>query len=383
MPVEDRATDTYTQDNLLLGFSQVTFTPSLAGGGYGTPVPLGILSGEELQKSIELRQLERGDSGLIVIDRELVSKLELSLQLTTFNFRYDLAKYIFASSSVDTVVADAAAVVSDDPVTIPTADSFDTFLALSRGNVTEASVAITFAPIVAEAVGTGNGVLGATQGDFGLNQKIKAIADVLFFYIDGVDYGPSGLNKLVAGSSATADQIAIEIGEEDSLTAGSGAITLGSNFAPVASGEAIVATYTPSFSGADIALNTDFRVDPVSGRVRLLHAASNASPFRLAASAGGTQLLVDYTYARAASHTIYPFTQTSGFSGKAQIKHLTDVGINFIWDIPSASIRITDDALTFDASDFASGVLILNVLNAGGSAPYGTFAISSEPEQLA
>jgi hypothetical protein len=51
MPVEQRATDTYTKDNLLLGFSQVYFTP-LVSGVFGTTVPLGILSGQELQKEI-------------------------------------------------------------------------------------------------------------------------------------------------------------------------------------------------------------------------------------------------------------------------------------------------------------------------------------------
>jgi hypothetical protein len=37
MPVEERATDIYTRDNLLLGFSQVYFTPLVSGVYGATP----------------------------------------------------------------------------------------------------------------------------------------------------------------------------------------------------------------------------------------------------------------------------------------------------------------------------------------------------------
>jgi hypothetical protein len=376
MPIQARPTDTFTRDNLLIGFSSVEFTPRLAAGGFGATVMLGILSGEELQKEIETLALERGDSGLLTVDRELISSLVVRLQLEVFNFRQDLARYVLASTDPVAVTADAAAAVANDPAVIPSVDSFETFLQLTRADINEASVAVSFTPIVDEAVGTGNGVLGGTQGDFSLDRKIKAIGDVTEFLVGGVDQ----VANLVAGSTPAAGEIAIEIGEEDSPVTGSGAITFGASMIP-ALGAAIVATYTPSFTtgAGDIANLTDFVFDPILGRIRFRHAGADASPFRLAAAVSGTSLDVDYTYNRKASHTLKPFTQTT-VEGKAVVRHLTDVGINFIWSIPSVSLRITDDALTFDAEDFAVGTLVLNVNDAGGSDRFGTLDLSSEPE---
>lgn len=382
MPVEPRSTDDFTRDNLLLGFSQVFFTPSLSGGGFGTDVPLGILSGEELQKEVELLELPRGDAGIITIDRELVSRLGVSIQFQSFNFRADLARYIFASSSTTDVVADPAASVSSDLVTLPDTDTFDTFLNLSNGRIDEGTVEVTFAQVQDEAVGSGQGgTFGESTGDFSLDEKIKAIGDVTSFTIAGVDR----TGDLVSGDSPLAGEIGIVIGEDDSPAASrSGNITFPSGEAP-ASGAALVATYTPSFSttAADIVNQTDFVFDPLLGKIRLLNAGADDSPFRPTGdSPGGTVLNVAYDYERIASVQLKPFTQPT-FEGKAVIKHLPDVGINFIWTIPSASIRIGDEALTFDASAFATATLVLNVLDAGGSDRFGTLAISSEPQQLA
>jgi hypothetical protein len=371
MPVEERATDIYTRDNLLLGFSQVYFTP-LENGVYGASVPLGILSGEELQKEIELLQLERGDAGLIVIDRELVSKLVLSMSLETFNFKANLAQYIFASSSITPVVADASATITGEQLTLPTTLPFGTFLDLAHGGIIESTVAVTCDEIVDEAVGTGTGAANNFQLDF----KVKAVADVTSVTVGGVVYTP-----IAVGANAAGNEVEVVIGETDGAhPTGSGSLEffVGGTTTPPPLGAAIVVTYQPSFSGADFTLNTDFFIDPLVGRIRFFDpTGADNSPFR--ATGENQPMLVGYDYSQNAGNELAPFTQNV-FEGKATIKHLPDVGINFIWEIPSASIRITDDGLTFDAADFAVATLVLNILNAGGSAPYGTLTLSSETE---
>jgi len=371
MPVQPRSTDTYTRDNLLLGFSQVEFTPKLTAGGYGTPIPLGILSGQELQKEIELLELPRGDAGLITIERELVSRLAVSLQLETFNFRADLAQLLLASSSITPVTAAAAQAVVNELVNVPSgSNAARTFTPLSKADIDEATVVVDAAPLVDEAVGTGNGTLGGTTGDYALDYKILVIGDVTEFLVGGVDETVN----LVAGTTPTAGQIAISVG----ATATSGQITFGSSKIP-ANGAAIVASYEPSFNLVESlgTANPDVVIDPLLGRLRFPDLGSATSELK-----AGQPVEVDYNYNRKASNTLKPFTQTQ-FEGKATIKHLTDVGVNFVWDIPSASIRITDDALTFDAEDFAVGTMIMNVLDAGGTDRFGTLNLSSEPEQLA
>lgn len=377
MPVEPRATDTYTRDNLLLGFSQVYFTPALTGGGYGTQVPLGILSGQELQKTVETLELERGDAGLITVDRELVSKLTTQFQLQTFNFRKDLAQYIFASSTLTNVTADASASVVNESFALPSTNPFLTFVDLDRGDLDESTIEVTCATITDEAVGTGDGV----SNNFVLDYKVKAVGDVTSVTVGSTSYTP-----IASGAAAAGNEVEVVVGEVDGshpTTSGSLEFHVGGVSTPPPSGQAIVATYTPSFSttGTDIVNLTDFVVDPILGRIRMLDpTGADNSPFR---TTGDSQPLeIDYDYNRKAHAVLQPFTQNV-FEGKAAIKQLTDVGVNFVWSVPSASIRITDDALTFDAADFAVATLILNILDAGGSDRFGTLEWSSESEQLA
>jgi hypothetical protein len=297
------------------------------------------------------------------------------MQLTTFNFKANLAQYIFASSSVTPVVADATASVVGEQVTHPTTLPFGTFLDLANGGIVESTVAVTADEIVDEAVGTGTGAANNFQLDF----KVKALTDINSF--GGITVGGVLYTAIAVGANAAGNEVEVVIGETDGAhPTGSGSLEffVGGTTTPPANGAAIVAGYNPSFSGADFLLNTDFFVDPLVGRIRFFDpTGANNSPFR---TTGDNQpMLVAYDYSQNASNNLVPFTQNV-FEGKATIKHLTDVGINFVWQIPSASIRITDDSLTFDAADFASAVLVLNILNAGGSAPYGTLALSSETE---
>lgn len=468
MPVEQRASDIITKDTLLLGFSQVYFTPRVS-GVLGTEVFLGILASQELAKEVETLDLERGDAGLITIDRSLVSRLAVSLAVETFSFKAALAQYIFASSTLVAVTADAAAAITNEQVTLPTTLPFDSFLSLARGDIAEASIEVTCATVTDEAVGTGDGSTNAFQ----LDQKVKAVGDVTSVTVGGVAYTP-----VAVGAAAAGNEVEVIVGETDGVAGtGSGSLEffVGGVSTPPTNGAAIVATYTPSFSttagdivnataapveagrsesiaaitfaspgggndtitrGAgswitdgfevgqyvtfigttsndlligpilavsatvlEVAESTvtpegpvggdalgfdiggDFEVNRVNGSIRFINAGTSNSPFR---PTGANQVLeVDYTYNRKASQTLKPFSQASGFEGKCVIKHLPDVGINFIWDVPSASIQITDDALTFDAEDFARGALTINILDAGGSDRFGTLAISSETEQLA
>ena len=329
MPVQPRAGDTFTRDNLLLGFSQIFFTPT-----GGTEVPMGILSSQAMNKVVETLQLPKGDSGTITIDREIVSRIEPTWTLETFNMRSDVARFIFGSDVITSVTADATAAGSTN-LTLNADDPFDAYLSLTHGDILESSVAITCQQRVSESVGTGDGATGGTQGDFALDFKIKAIGDVTVFLVGGVDE----IAKVVVGSTPAAGEIAIEIGEEDSPVTGSGAITFGASEIP-ADGAAIVATYTPSFSGADYANPGDFQFAPILGQIRFLHAGADVSPFRLT---GDKQpMTVTYTYDRKAHVIFQPFRQNS-FDGAAVIRHLPDVGVNFVWPIPSATVRVTDE----------------------------------------
>lgn len=365
MPVESRPTDTFTKDNLLIGFSVVEFTPALAGGGFGTPVQLGILGGEELQKEIELLQLQRGDSGTLTVDRELISSITVKMQLEVFNFRADIAELIFGSSAGVAVSANPAQTVSNEPFTIPNsgANAERTFIGLANGDIDETALtgtSVTCAPIVAEAVGTGNGTTGAVSGDFALDFKPLVLGDVTSVTVNGVAFTPAAAltagNQVVVvvGTGATSGNLQFGVGGVASNVTGP-----------------IVATYTPSHTFANL---TDYVIDPLLGRIRMTNV--NGATDKVKA---GQNMLIDYTYNRKAHVELKPFTRTQ-VDGKATIKHLTDIGVNFIWNIPSASILITDDALTFGAEEFGTATLALNVNDAGGTNRFGTLELSSETQ---
>jgi len=364
MSLESRPSDTFTKDNLLIGFSVVEFTPSLTAGGFGTPVQIGILAGEELQKEVELLQLERGDSGTLTVDRKLISKVEVTMQLEVFNFRADIAELIFGSSDGVPVSADAAAAVLNDPFTIPNngAEAERTFIGLANGDIDEATFigsSVTCATITAEAVGTGDGVIGTTPGDFSLDFKVVDFNDLTTVTVGGVAVTP------VTGATPSPGEVTV--------TGGTGATSSELDFGTIpASGAAIVVTYTPAFTFANL---TDYVVDPVLGRIRMLAVGTEATD-KLRPN---QPMLADYSYNRRATTDLKPFTRTQR-DGKCTIKHLTDIGVNFIWTIPSATLLITDDALTFGAEEFGTATLALSVNDAGGTDRFGTLELASETQ---
>ena len=77
-----------------------------------------------------------------------------------------------------------------------------------------------------------------------------------------------------------------------------------------------------------------------------------------------------YNYDGFTGKRMTPFTQTV-FQGKAILRHLPDVGVNFIWTIPKCSIRITDDELAFSKEGFAVMPVALQLLDDNTSEPFG------------
>jgi len=367
MPVESRPSDAFTKDNLLIGFSVVEFTPALSGGGFGTPVQVGILAGEELQKEIEVLQLQRGDSGTLTVDRELISSIEVTLQLEVFNFRADIAALIFGSTDGVAVSSNPALGVVNEQFTIPNngTDSERTFVDLANGDIDETTfvgTSVTCDTRTDEAVATADGTLGDASGDYALDYKPLAVGDVTSVTVGGVAFTP-----IAVAAAASGNEVEVVVGTGS--TSGNLQFFVGGVAANVTG--AILATYTPSHAFANL---TDYVVDPLLGRIRMLNVGAATDALK-----GGQPMLADYSYDQKSAVNLKPFTRTQ-VDGKVTIKHLTDIGVNFIWTVPSATILITDDALTFGAEEFGTATLALNINDAGGTDRFGTLELSSETE---
>ncbi|MGB5810113.1 MAG: hypothetical protein WBG86_06255 [Polyangiales bacterium] len=368
MPLEPRSPDTFTIDSFLLGFSQVEFRPRLSDGTLGTPVALGILASEELQKEVETLEMEDGSPGTATTALELVSKFKPSFELGLFNFRADLAQYIFGASTITAQVADAAAVVTDEPFTLASgAQAESTFVPLANGDINDASftgTSLTCAPRVDEVVGAGTGTTGSTSGDFALDYKPLVIGDVTACTVAGVAFTP-----IAVGAAAAGNEVEVVVGT--GATSGDMQFFVGGVAANVTG--TILASYAPSHAFANL---TDYVTDPLLGRIRFLNIDGATDALK-----SGQPMLADYTYNRKAGYTMQPFTQGGGaFNGSATVKHLPDVGSNFIWEMPSVTIRIDDNALTFGSDDFVQGTLVLNVNDAGGTDRFGTLQLASQTE---
>lgn len=380
MPVQPRPDDQFTRDNLLLGFSTVEFEPSLTAGGFGAAVELGILASEALQKEVEILELERGDSGTLTVDRTIISKLKPSFQIETFNLRADVARYVFGSDVVTAVTVDATAAVSNDSVTAPTgADATRTFLSLSFADVAAGSFTVNGDAVASETV-SGSG--GLTMGDFQLAYKITDAADVSAIAVVDSAGASVAYTPVDTGSETGTGNEAVF--NTAGVLATSGEIRLDVSGTPtdIPATSSLVATYQPTIDGDEddnSAATADYIIDPLLGRIMFRRLDTLASPDAVSAFRQGQPVVCDYTYDRKASTTLQPFRQNQ-FDGRVTIRHLPDLGSNFVWTIPSATIRVTDDDLTFGAEDFATATLILEINDAGGSERFGTIAWSSEPQ---
>lgn len=349
-----RTVDALTEKWLLLGLSEFQFAPKLAGGGFGPFVSLGIVDTQELQKEIELMELVDRRSGSEEVVLEIVRKLAFRYQVGVFKWDAANLQLLLGSAELRAVAASTPSVVDEELVL--TSDPRD-FVPLANRLLVEPLTSVDAKAITDEAVGTGNGTLGTTLGDFALDFPVNVIGDVTKFMEGSTDR----VGDLVAGSSPMAGEIGIVVGAD----ADSGKIIYPAGEAP-ANGDAIVASYGPTFTFTE---NTDYFVDPKAGAVRVLTST-------LKARAGQT-LLVDYDHAVLDHEEVDLGTQRT-FAGKARVRHLPDRGVRFVHDVPKASIRLTDDAITFDPQNPSVGTLVVNVLSDGTSKPFGTLEIYPE-----
>jgi hypothetical protein len=374
MPLETRAPDTFSKDNLLLGFSQVEFTP-IVGGVAGTPVALGILSGEELQKEVNVLELNDGSAGTVTVAREVLSSLKPSFQFELFNFHITVAQYIFGAEGTTEVTADASASVPNEPITIPVgADAARTFISLINGDIDDQTAVLTLTSDTITEVILGDGT-GDTPGDYKLAYK-----PLLFSDVSAATQTNTSTGVLVRTFSIvdTTSAGATELGVNDGVIAASGELDM-TQVMPA--GDQLNVTYLPThnleedFDAAD----PDMLLDPLLGRIRFPNLDTFAAPDATSPLRQGQPVLLDYEFNQKASNTLQPFTQGGGsFSGSAVIKHLPDIGINFIWNIPSVSIRIDDNALTFGSDDFGIGTLVMNINDAGGTDRFGIMTLADE-----
>ncbi len=373
MPAQARTADVFSRDNILIGLSTVTFTPAATGSA---AVDLGVLSGQTLEKTVETLKLQTAVSGRLTLDREFVNTFEASFNLELFNFRQDIAQYIFGSET-PVAQSNTAVTVTNETFNIPLVNPFDQFVNLDQADINESTIEVTCGTITAEAVGTGDG----SVNNFVLDFKVKALTDITAagsITVAGVAY-----TAIATGAAAAGNEVEVVIAEVDGAhptTSGSLEFFVGGSTTPPANGAAILATYTPSFSttGTDIVSLTDYMLDPILGRIRMLDpSGADNSPFR---TTGDVQPLeVDYTWNRKAGFNFQPFITLTA-EGSATVNHLTDIGVNMLYTIPSVTLRLTDDALVFGAEDFATATILMNINDAGGSDRFGEIQWFSETE---
>lgn len=363
MSVQPRPTDILTVDFLQLGMPYVEFAPSLGSGAYGPYRSLGVIDSAEIAKTLELVTLRSAQSGVSVKLRELVRQFDGVLNVGLFQHTADNMQLLFGSSVLNAVSADPAASVVGDPFVL-TSDAQD-FLDLANQLVDESTVVVTADEIALEQVGTGQGgTFGETTGDFALDFKINVIGDVSLYQETNGATVTDRTGDLVAGSTPGAGQVAIVTG----AVATGGQITYPAGEAP-ASGVIIEATYEPTFA---FVLNTDFAVDPKPGRVRMFNldgATDELKSFQ--------PMEASYDFNQLDHSELQPFTQFV-FAGRTRIRLLTDVGINMIWTVPSSSVRVTDEAFTFNREDFQVSQLAIDLLDAGGTSRFGTMEVYQE-----
>ena len=363
MSVQPRPIDTITVDFLQLGMPFIEFAPALQSGAFGPFRNLGIVDTAEVAKTIELATLRSAQSGVSVKVRELVRQFDAQLNVGLFQHSPENMQFMFGSESLVDVVANPAASVVGDPFRLT--DEPQDFLDLGNQLVDEATVVVTADSIIDEAVGVGaGGTFGETQGDFALDFKIFAIGDVTSYIerLGGVD--TERVTDLVAGGAPMAGEIGIIIG----AVATGGEITYPGGEAP-AVGTEIIVDYEPTFA---IVLNTDFSTDPIPGRVRIFSFNGGVDEFR-----NFQPMEADYDHIEVDHDELKPFTQFV-FSGRTRVRLLTDVGINIIWTITSSSVRVTDDAFTFNRDEFQVTPLVIDILDAGGTDRFGTLELFPE-----
>lgn len=244
MPANPRPTDgdVVTIDNLLIGMPFVEFTPVVSGVAQ-QPINLGVVDSAELAKELDTLALESSQSGTRVTLRELITRIDLDFNVGVFNFAAAVLQFSLGSSTVTPVTANAAAIVTDEAFTL-TIDDQD-YLGLNNQDINP-GVTLTPAAITAEAVGTGDGLLGDVQGDFSLDFKVRAVADVTDVSVTNPTTGVvTTFTAIADGAAASGNEVEVVVG----LGSTSGDLQFfvaGVAFA-IASGHTITADYEPSW----------------------------------------------------------------------------------------------------------------------------------------
>jgi hypothetical protein len=373
MSVVPRPTDSTTEQNLLIGMPFVEFAIKNANGTYDPYRNLGIVDAAELQKTVDPNQLRSSQSGISILVRELVRQFDAQLQVQLFNFEPENMRLAFGASTL-TLISSGTPTKTGDPFTL-TDDNQD-FLDLSESLIDEPVASVSCEAIVLEEVGTqatGGEVanFGETLGDFALDWKPLAAAtgNDVTAYIETTAAGVATdrTADLVGGNPPV--PAPGEIGINDTLVVNAGQILYPAG-ETIADGTSITVSYEPSHAFVE---NTDFVVDYKEGRVRILQTFDGAGD----ALRSYQPMEATYDYTEIAHSEIDPYTQFE-FQGKSRVRLLTDVGINMIWAIPKSSIRLTDDAFAFSRDNPGLATLLLNILDNGGSQPYGIMEIYEE-----
>ncbi len=356
MSVATRPVDVTTVDYLQLGMPFVEFAHELAAGGYGAYFDLGVINDAEIQKTVDVIQLNDARSGIDELKRELVKKFTGTLQVGAHQHNADNMQIMFASESQTAVSLDATKSVTGD--TFSTTSDEQEFIALDNQLVDESTVVITHATITDEVVGVGDGSLGATAGEYATDFKPLAHDDVTAVTVAGVAYA-------VIAVGAAAASLEVEVTDFADSTADAGDLQFFSAGVAVDVTGEILATYTCTHT---YTLNADpgFTTDPINGKVRMTAVGASADALK-----ANQPLLAAYDYNQLERTDLVPFTQFE-FKGKLRIRLLTDIGINIVWEIPSASARLTDDAFAFSRDEFGVTPIAIQMLNDGTTAPYGT-----------
>lgn len=361
MSVIARSPDAITEDFLVLGLPVVDFAFELASGGYGAYFGLGIPESTEVQKALQVAQLRNAQSGTSKLVRELVRQFDATIQVGTFRHSGANMQLMFASATL-LDVASSVVVVTDDPFRLTTDDQ--DFHDLSNQRIVETLTLLECDDIVDEVVGVGDGTLGASDGEYKLDFKPLGHDDVTSLTVGGVAWSIIAVGAEVAGNEVTVKDYGDSPADAGDLQFFTDAVGVD------VTGE-ILATYRPEHLFVE---NTDFVVDYVSGRIRILSHDQAADPCK-----DNQPMRADYSYNRATYEELEPYTQFI-FPGRARVRQLTDVGMNIVWTIPKAQARLNEDAFVFNRDDFTVTNILLQLLEdqTDPTQPYGNLRLYRE-----
>ncbi len=362
MSAEPRPTDVLTPENFMIGMPIVEFAPTV--NGVQQPfISLGVIDEAELAKDLEFITMENGAPGIRTTVLELVSKIDAQLEVKCFNLSAQILQFVLGGKTLSATSANPTAAVTNETVKT-TSDPLD-FLDLANRGLNSGSVVVTAAKNTDEAVGTADGTKGAVSGDFALKYKVNAVGDVtsVTAELNGVVTSYTPVAALTAGN-----QVVVAVGT--GATSGNLQFGVGGVATNVPAGSVIKATYEPSFAlTLGVAAPDDYTVDLKNGRLRVIHEALKSTGTQPIIA--GQSVFVDYTYNRLAYSSFQPFTQPT-FRGAARIRLLSDQGANIVWDVPLAQLQISGDSLEFDDENFMTADMTLQLLDAEGTARYGT-----------